>query len=300
MDDLQNEVTISVCCLTYNHRNYIKECLDGILMQECDFKFEILIHDDASTDGTREIIEEYQEKYPNIIKPYFQKENQWSKGKRGMNFHFNFSRVRGQFIAVCEGDDYWTDPLKLQTQITFLLENPSYAMTFHNAGLLLDGKMINNQSFTKIEDRDYNQLEVFKNWIVSTASMCFRKEVIAHSAYVKMHAEKDLIYGDNILLVTSAQIGKLRGLKRVMSVYRKHSEGVSYTIDRKVIEALNKQNRLFAKYYPDLDNTAKELIHSRYYVHLKIALKSFNLMDATFFLLQYLKSILSKSHLGSA
>lgn len=289
MEDLQNEVIVSVCCLTFNHSKFITACLDGILMQQCSFKFEILIHDDASTDGTREIVEAYQKKYPEIIKPYFQTENQWSKGVRGMNFHFNFSRAKGKFIAVCEGDDFWTDPLKLQTQVMFLIDNPAYAMIFHNADLLIDNKIEINQSFSKIENRDYSQIEVFKNWIVPTASMCFKKEVIEDSNYVAMHSEKDLIYGDNILLVTSAHIGKLRGISDIMSIYRKHSAGVSYTVDRKVVEALNRQNTLFAKYFPNLADTAKDLIRERYYTHLKIAMKSVNITNFFYFLFQYLR-----------
>lgn len=289
MEDLQNKVVVSVCCLTYNHSKFIKECLDGILMQQCSFEFEILIHDDASTDGTRDIIEGYQKKYPDIIKPYFQKENQWSKGVRGMNFHFNFSRAKGQFIAVCEGDDYWTDPLKLHTQVMFLRDNPAYTMIFHNADLLIDDEIESIQPFSKIENRDYSQIEVFKNWIVPTASMCFKKEVIEDSNYVAMHSEKDLIYGDNILLVTSGQIGKLRGMSTAMSVYRKHRDGVSYTIDRKVIEALNRQNTLFARYFPALDSTAKDLILGRYYTHLKIAIKSLSIKNSFYFLFRYIR-----------
>lgn len=289
MEDLQNEVIVSVCCLTFNHSKFITECLDGILMQQCSFKFEILIHDDASTDGTREIVEAHQKKYPEIIKPYFQKENQWSKGVRGMNFHFNFSRAKGKFIAVCEGDDFWTDPLKLQTQVMFLIDNPAYTMIFHNANLLIDDKIDINQAFSKIENRDYSQIEVFKNWIVPTASMCFKKEVIEDSNYVAMHSEKDLIYGDNILLVTSAHIGKLRGISDIMSVYRKHSAGVSYTVDRKVVEALNRQNTLFAKYFPTLVDTAHDLIQGRYYTHLKIAVKSVSITNSFYFLFKYLR-----------
>lgn len=289
MEDLQNEILVSVCCLTYNHSNFIAECLDGILMQQCNFKFEVLIHDDASADGTRQIIERYQNEHPDIIKPYFQKVNQWSKGVRGMNFHYNFPRATGQFIALCEGDDYWTNPLKLQSQVNFLKENPEYAMIFHNADLLIDGKIEINQSFSKIENRDYSQIEVFKNWIVPTASMCFRKEVIEDSNYVAMHSEKDLIYGDNILLVTSAHIGKLRGISDIMSVYRKHSAGVSYKIDRKVVEVLNRQNTLFSKYFPTLADTTYDLIRGRYYTHLKIAVKSVSITNSFYFLFKYLR-----------
>src|SRR5690606_1543694 len=100
---------VSVSCITYNHSSYIRQCLDGFVMQKCDFAFEVLIHDDASTDDTQEIIKEYQAKYPEIIKAVLQKENQYSKGIRGISPRFNFPRAQGKYIAMCEGDDYWTD-----------------------------------------------------------------------------------------------------------------------------------------------------------------------------------------------
>src|SRR5690554_4131282 len=131
-----NNPLVSISCITYNHAPYIRQCLEGFLMQQCDFEYEILIHDDASTDGTSDIIREYQEKYPNIIKPIIQTENQWSQGVRGIMARFNFPRAKGKYIALCEGDDYWTDPLKLQKQVDFLEENENYSFCFHDAIIL--------------------------------------------------------------------------------------------------------------------------------------------------------------------
>ena len=100
---------ISICCLTYNHEPYIEQCLEGFLMQKVDFPIEILIHDDASTDKTAEIIRKYESKYPEIIKPVYQSENQYSKGI-SVSRVYQFPRAQGKYIALCEGDDYWTDP----------------------------------------------------------------------------------------------------------------------------------------------------------------------------------------------
>jgi glycosyltransferase involved in cell wall biosynthesis len=258
-------------------------------MQKCNFKFEILINDDASTDDTREILEEYQKKYPSIIKPIFHRENQWSKGIRGMNFRFNFCRAQGDYIALCEGDDFWIDPKKLQTQVEFLQNNREYSMTFHSATLQVGNSRDIKSVFSKIENREYSQLEVFKRWIVPTASMCFRKEVITNEQYIKIHQEKELIYGDNLLLVASANIGKLKGFSKIMSVYRKHSEGVSFTIKRSTVEALNNQNLLFARYFPSLRGEVKNLILERYLVHLKIAIKSKNISDFFYYIGRIIK-----------
>ena len=107
------EPLLSVGVLTYNQENYIRKCLDSILMQKTNFKFEIILNDDCSTDKTVEIIKEYEAKYPDIIKPVYQKENQFSKGK-GILRNFLLPRINTKYYAFCEGDDYWTDPYKLQ------------------------------------------------------------------------------------------------------------------------------------------------------------------------------------------
>lgn len=121
---------VSISCITYNQAQYIRECLDGFLMQKVDFPVEILIHDDCSTDGTDNIIREYTEKYPNIIKPIFEVENQYQNGKPFGARIWNYPRAQGKYIAFCEGDDYWTDPYKLKKQIEFLEGNPDYGMCY--------------------------------------------------------------------------------------------------------------------------------------------------------------------------
>ncbi len=123
---------VSICCTAYNHEKYIKDAIEGFLKQTTDFPLEILIHDDASTDKTAQIIKEYESRYPEIIKPIYQKENKYSKGHK-INPEFNFSRAKGDYIAICEGDDYWIDPLKLQKQVTEMKKNSQYNISFHPA-----------------------------------------------------------------------------------------------------------------------------------------------------------------------
>ena len=115
---------VSICCLSFNHEKYIEECLKSILLQKTDFGFEILLHDDASTDKTQAIIKKYVDQYPRIIKPILQAENQRSKLKSGMNPKFNYPRAQGKYISFCEGDDYWSDSNKLQKQVEILDKNP--------------------------------------------------------------------------------------------------------------------------------------------------------------------------------
>ena len=133
--------TVSIACTAYNHEAYIRDALNGFLMQKTDFPFEIIVHDDASTDGTADIIREYYEKYPAIIKPVFQKENQYAQ-EISINTNYIFPLLRGEFTAICEGDDYWTDPLKLQKQYDFLQEHPEIDICTHRAVMIHDEKQV--------------------------------------------------------------------------------------------------------------------------------------------------------------
>ena len=137
---------VTIACVIYNQEKYIDEAIDGFLMQKVSFPYEILIHDDASTDRTAKIINEYARKYQDIIKPLFQKDNQYSKGKKPF-IDYVFPRAEGKYIALCEGDDYWTDPYKLQKQYDILEANSQYPMCFHNAYVTYEGKSKGKKEF---------------------------------------------------------------------------------------------------------------------------------------------------------
>ena len=127
-----NEIKVSIICNAYNHEKYIEKAIDSFIMQKTDFTYEILIHDDASTDKTAKIIKQYEERYPDIVKPIYQTENQYSKGK-DINAVYQYPRVNGQYIAFCEGDDFWTDERKLQKQVEALEENIAINICAHSA-----------------------------------------------------------------------------------------------------------------------------------------------------------------------
>lgn len=128
------EILVSVICITYNQEQYIRDCIEGMLMQKTDFNYEIIIHDDASTDNTASIIREYKEKYPDMIKAIYQKENQYSKGNSVVDIVA--AVTCGKYIAQCEGDDYWIDEYKLKRQVEYLENHPDCAICFHNAKML--------------------------------------------------------------------------------------------------------------------------------------------------------------------
>ncbi len=131
----QNDIMVSIRCLVYNHEPYLRQCLDGFVMQKTNFKFEAIVHDDASTDGSAAIIKEYAEKYPDIIKPIFETENQYSKHDGSLSRIMN-AAMRGKYIAFCEGDDYWTDPLKLQKQVDAMEQHPECSICTHNVQII--------------------------------------------------------------------------------------------------------------------------------------------------------------------
>lgn len=213
-------IKVSICCITYNHATFIRQCLDGFLMQQCDFEYEILIHDDASTDGTIEIIREYQEKYPNIIKPIIQKENQYSKGVRGFNFLYNFPRAKGKYLAICEGDDFWTDKFKLKKQVDLLDVRPDLSFCSHGVNKVDSrGNLIENgKSETSV--LFFSQREIFHTRF-PTLSLVLKN--------VKLNYNGDLqkaFNGDAVLTALLSTHGGAAHLPFVGASYRVHSGGI--------------------------------------------------------------------------
>lgn len=224
-------IMVSICSITYNHAPYIRQCLDGFLMQKCNFRYEIIINDDCSTDGTTEIIREYEREYSDIIHPIYQSENQYQKGVRGMFAKFVFPKAKGKYIAVCEGDDYWTDPLKLQKQVNFLEMHTDYSMCFTNAIVHYQNKKIKDYPFVDgfEMDCDFTGIELYSNWLVPTCTMAFRNKVV-HSIYMrKVQEDERFIYGDIVLVLASCALGKVYGFCDLTGVYRRNEGSLVYS-----------------------------------------------------------------------
>jgi len=210
---------VSVSCITYNHEKYIDDAIEGFLIQETDFPFEILIHDDASTDNTANIVCTYVEKYPNIIKPIFQTENQYSKGVK-INPEFNFPRAKGKYIALCEGDDYWTDPKKLQIQVAFLEENPDYVITYTAVEAFDENGVIETYVGGALNDLNEEQLK--KAYPINTLTTCFRNEI---SKYPNEFSIAKL--GDLTLWSLLGAYGKGKFISEIRPcAYRVHDGGI--------------------------------------------------------------------------
>ncbi len=240
---------VSISCITFNQASYIRTCLDSFLMQQTSFDCEVVIHDDSSTDGTKEIIEEYTAKYPDIFFPMYQDKNQYSQGARGIMSRFNFPRCRGKYIALCEGDDYWTDPLKLQKQVGFLEKNKEYNYCGHKSSTNIN-ELINKIPLEIIEF-GFQEL-IFKNFL-NTSTLLFRKRVINNLPifFRKISA------GDWALQLIAIKNSKGYVLPDYMSVYREHEKGVWSNLDNKTKCLLGvKTQEVFKLIYSDDESIA--------------------------------------------
>ena len=213
-------ILVSVVCNTYNQEAYIRDALHGFVMQKTTFPFEILVHDDASTDSTAEIIREYTEKYPDFIKPILQTENQYSK-KVSISKEFQFSRAQGKYIAFCEGDDYWTDPFKLQKQVDALEQHPEIDICAHQVTTIRDGKKTGVVP-VRSESTIFTVEEVIAGGggFVATASLMFRRELFVHEYEFAKRMSIDYIWQ-----VSGALRGGMLYLGDCMGVYRQQSQG---------------------------------------------------------------------------
>lgn len=236
-----DEIFVSICCITYNHGSFIKECLDGFLNQKTNFKYEVLIHDDASCDDTSAILQSYAKIYPDIIKPIIQHENKFSKGVRGFHSKFNYPRARGKYIALCEGDDYWTDPYKLQKQVDFMEAHPDYSLSCSDVDGLYDdtGEISyseNTKSKANNSTRQVSSMDIITNsFFVRTPTTLYRKEHIDEyneSVFVTKY-NKYLMMGDRQLWMFLAHRGKFHYLSESTAVYRIRGGSASHQVDLK-------------------------------------------------------------------
>lgn len=219
---------VSVCVQTYNHENYIVKCLESILMQKTNFPFEIILGEDLSSDKTREICIEYKDKFPDKIKLFLRNREDviYIEGKPTGRFNFteNLKSCRGKYIAICEGDDFWTDENKLQKQVDFLEVNKEVVGCFHNSFVVNDkDEVIEKQYFKNLEKKSYNQEECLKTLksAYATCSLVFRRNLI----FNQISIYRDFI-SDFFIELLITQHGKLVYIDENMSAYRLHSGGI--------------------------------------------------------------------------
>ena len=228
--EISNEIMVSVCVVTYNHSLYIKECLDSILGQKTTFKYELLINDDCSTDGTVDILRSYETKYPGIVIPVFHDKNMYDRGIKDNFSYYNhilFPMAKGKYIACCDGDDYWTDKCKLQKQFDIMEKNPNYSLCYHNYSILRDGEIV----LRTIERPTIQNLEeAASNFSVQTTSMFFRNphECLIPTGFAFKYRVYQFFWALRL-----AEFGYIYYIDEAMSVARVHAGGVFSGSDSK-------------------------------------------------------------------
>ncbi len=216
------KIAVSIICNTYNHEKYIKDALDGFVKQKVNFNYEVLIHDDASTDNTPQIIKEYVHRYPNLIKPIYQSENQYSK-KQGIVYDIQFQRAIGKYIAICEGDDYWIDNYKLQKQYDALEKNPNVDIC---ATAAIKVKSETKKIISRFAPKSKDMIIIPEDVIlggggyVATNSLMYRRNIDCN----KPKFRKNLMYDYTLQILGSLRGGMLY-LNDTTAAYRSMSKG---------------------------------------------------------------------------
>lgn len=218
-------IMVTIRCAAYNHEPFIRQCLDGFVMQQTNFRFEAIVHDDASTDGTADIIREYAEKYPDVIKPIYETENQYSK-RDGSLGRIMDAHTRGKYVAMCEGDDYWTDPLKLKKQVDFLESHPGYVVCVHRYKMYFqDSKIMDDEIYPlEVPPSGIFDLSYYvggHEWFTQPLTTLYRKDALNADYSKGMKYYKDVAFFYFLL-----KNGKGYLMSDCSGVYRIHLGGV--------------------------------------------------------------------------
>jgi glycosyltransferase involved in cell wall biosynthesis len=215
---------VAVVCKTYNHEKYIAEAIESFLIQKTDFDVQIIVHDDASTDSTAMIIREYEQKFPDKIFPIYQTENQYSQGVDGKDrVHEQVvSQIDAEYVALCEGDDYWIDPLKLKIQTDFLDANSNYSASAHSVYVTnaITSKKVRTRERFK-NDSTLNCDDILlaaTGGVLKHCSIVIRTRVYVNRLNFGRAFRK---YGGHYLLLINAALnGEVNYFSKKMGVYR--------------------------------------------------------------------------------
>ena len=242
---MKDDIMVSVLCTAYNHEEYLREALDSMLAQETDFAYEILVNDDVSTDSTADILREYEARWPDKIRAFYQTENLFSQNK-DVYYEVFFPNARGKYTAFCEGDDCWTDPTKLQRQVDFLETHPDYTACVHNTELVFcDGDRPNESLATREEDCDMEFADILPGMSHAwhTSSLLGRTDLLADPPDF-YYIAADAGFGDFPYALWLRLNGKIRFLARFMSRYRLNSGASSWSSD---LEAQTRRRTRFLR-----------------------------------------------------
>lgn len=255
---MENDVMVSILCETYNHENYIAEAIESFLMQKTNFKYEILIHDDASTDKTAKIIKEYELRNPDLIKVIYQKENQYSQGIDVSLI--NEERAVGKYFAICEGDDYWIDPEKLQIQVDYMEAHPNCSLCVH-AGLHVENGKKTKARPSEV-NRNFSVEEIISGGghLFDTNSFMHRRE--RGNIRPDFYFNNKYSFSDYQLMIYSALIGDVYYIDQVMSAYRYNTPGSWTSRNMHEIDELEKHYQEVSDMLEDVDEYTEGNYHT--------------------------------------
>lgn len=282
----EQNIKVSVMCLCYNHDKYIAECLESLVNQKTNFEYEVIVHDDASTDNSQEIIKNYAEKYPNIIKPILQVENQYSQGKSSLTNVWKASK--GKYVAFCECDDFWCDDNKLQLQYDIMEANPLLSMCVHKTeNVNEDG----TSQGTFFPEENVSAGIVSKETILSrfpfywfhTTSYFMRKDVKDHIETDLLQLKKSCPVGDVLKIYVAATCGDFYYIDSVMSKYRRNSKGSwsnrmkddsEYKIrhDKRMLDFIENYNKLLVNNFGENNPFKNRIEYANNYFNFRILL----------------------------
>ena len=271
-----SSLLVTIDCTTFNQEEYISQAIEGFLIQKTNFPFEIRIHDDASTDNTSNIIREYERKYPNLIYPIYQTENQYSKKNISIWADITFPKAKGKYIAICEGDDYWTDPLKLQKQVDFLEANEDYGLVYTNAAIYIQ----ESDTFTKPFSSHFEEIpssgNIFHHLLIKnciqTPTVLARKKNLMEAVACMEDSINMFKMGDYPMWLEIARNSKIKYLNEITAVYRRSANSASsyYDIGKRYdfLQSSYDLQFYFCKKYNVLDVQEKvQIEYNRFLCH---------------------------------
>jgi glycosyltransferase involved in cell wall biosynthesis len=221
LQEIEKNIKVSISLVTFNHEQYIAQAIESILMQVVDFDYEIVIGEDYSTDKTREIVIEYYNKYPDKIRLILPEENLGCYGQK--IFVQTLKACQGKYIALLDGDDYWTSANKLQTQVDFLDSHPDCAICFHDVVKVIENGSMESLKYNDFQPKAVSTIKnLLKSNFIPTCSTLYRNRLFPDFP----DWYYDLICGDWILHVFNAQHGKIGYINQTMGAYRVHEYGL--------------------------------------------------------------------------
>lgn len=262
---MNKKIKVSVVMITYNHEQFIKEAINGVLKQVCDFKVELIISNDKSSDKTHSVITKYLDSLEKSIFftiCYFN-----HKENKGVlkNFQWSLAETNGEYVAICEGDDYWTDPLKLQKQVDFLEENPGFELCFTNCKTVDKNRNTIKPKFLNYQKSVYTKENLL--FIAPTSTRVFKNRNFKELDF------KNIVAADSYLLIWQLQKGKAKYLPEITGAYRKHVGGVWTSANK-----INKAVYHFEIFLESFDIIDKDL-YERFYRLATAALLSIAVLD---------------------